>query len=670
MVLVSLHMDSRSSSQERAGTLWKSLRMNLEDVLSSAKALRKERLREIENQRSVWLEQEHERLEQGRSGAPGSDERHALRLEKAKEKIDAWHRRQLEKVDQHYRSKVERARERDLAKRAHRWMGRRPREERRPTERRPTERRPTERRPTERSKDVERRYKAVRRAIAQYCTGVKGALSPRAAECLQAIFFHPGRRHRLARWLKGRQANICNLSEAEYERLRGQKVLRVDEEDGRIMDPVAGADCSLLEVSGAAPATPATWIQWGQDVVRIAAATGTSWPRHVARLVRSPLGVPLAVLHKINPLLVVPVPRPLSAAATFAGDMLLRYLLTTTPATGATLFALDGLYLWITMLPEYAVRHDCVDSAGLHPVPAAHMAVGSLASSLIIGSMFGALLAMTAGQTGLTVPFLGSKVGEAMRAVANRKDLGTLSTALTMGAGLAASRTMGGQAAVAALTEMLKKVAYGTLFQLKEAGYLADSKVAKMLAAFAHTVTGGNLGGEVQRVLDLLAEVGGGLSAAEAANMVRKVGKQPVDYAGELDAIRDFISTAAHDIANLVVGEEKKLVTKEGASTLYEFFRGTKDKIGGGVRSAVLHPYDTATGAYGAAAAGAERARNIFTPEGAAAELGNLSNLLPPYFAGGAFASLVAALKEHLDCVFARLLYSWHQRRRHKKWAA
>jgi hypothetical protein len=656
--------------------------MDLQDALKSAKAVRKERLREIENQRSAWLEQEHERLEQGRSGAPGSDERHALRVERAKEKIDAWHRRQLERVEQHYRSKVERAREKDLAKRAHRWMGRRPgeerRSERRPTERRPTERRserrPTERRPTERrptdrrahrgpkepkeTKETRRNYQAVRRAIAQYCQGVKGALSPRAAECIEHIFFRPGRRHRLGRWLRGQAANICDLSESEYEQLRDQKVLPVDER-GLVGDPVPGADCSNRAVTGAKPPPPATWIQWGHNVVQLAGATA-ALPYHAGRLARAPLSTPLAVLRKINPLLIVPLPRPITAGVSLAGDLVARYALMSMPASGAVLLALDGLYLAMAMAPKYSSFDECRGTTQLHAVPARFMLQGGIISSLISGIVFGALMTMTTGQTGLSVPIVGEKIRQAMEHASKKEGLGRMTTALTLGAALAAARGVGGHSVVAGLAATLRNVVYGTLFKMKEGGWFTDSRLAKMLAAFIHTATGGKIA-DVTEVMNVLAEVASLGTAAVGLEEIAQLGPTKTALSGEADAVQDFIKKATDQVARLVVSEDGKL--EEGArSRLYDFYRGW-------FVDPAVSTFADATGVPKAAYQKAHDAYSFLssgmTPEGAAAQVGSLTNLLPPFFAGGVFAGLFVKLKESLDCKMAVWLYERDQAARH-----
>ena len=662
----------------------------LSRALRSAEATRSERIFEAAQKRDTWFARENKRLEDSRSGRSGSETQHKKRLQDAANKINAWFKRQTDKIEASYQSKLERAKEKaeERAQRAKKKAA--SRAERRPVERRLTERRHTERTertPTERLRSeeseeseeparprAEAEYKAVRRAIAQHCRGAKGALSPRAAECLKDIFYSSARRHRLHRWAKGQAANICDLTEKDYERLRGQRALPVDSR-GVVGEPLPGADCGSLKVSGAATPSPATWLQWGADAMQMAAAT-TSVPFHVAKLARQPLSLPLAVIRRANPLMFVPLPPGLTTAAQFAGNLALRHVLMRLPITGATLLAMDGLYLFTASLPRYDVRENCMDWSGLHPVPARYVLAGGFLSSIIASLMFGGLMAMTAGQTGLTVPHFTDSVSGAWEHVSKKEGLGKLSVGLALGAAMAAGRAVGGHHIVSALSETLRNVVYGALFKLKESGWFTDSRLANMLGSIVHTLTRGYSGSELKLIMELLSEVApdGPRTAAGALDAVGDIGDPGVANLDGVRYIKHFINDASDQLARLVMsggveeaakGAAEKASKEAGAGAragLRKMFEGIEEH---GPRQnpikAAQDTIETVTELW-------TRFQMLFTYEGAAAEVANISNALPPYFAGGVFASAFIALKEELDCKAAQGLYEIDQRHRHTKW--
>lgn len=575
-------------------------------------------------------------------------------------KIEAWYKNKLSKIDDSYSKRAVAAHEKAIRREKRREERRKARKEahrkgRQEEEVKSSEDRSEQKHHSKKAADnTLEEYKALRKAIGQYCRGVDGALSPQAVKCLERIFFNSSRFSRLKRWAKGSSVNICDLDNDMYKRLRGQKVLPIDSR-GVVGSPPPGADCSDLAISGAAEVPVAAWSDWGKDIFKIALSKSTTLPYQIALLGKAPLTSALGYLTN-NPLISVTGPLPLVAAV--AANSLVRYMIFGSNVSGGTLLALDGLYMLTAMMPRYAEDRRCLDKRKLHAVPARFMFAGGFLAALIVGIMFGALMSMTAGQTGLAVGLFATTAGDVVQKAYNnlsdKRELGLMTTALSLGAALAAVRGVVGEGSAAMLSAMLQKVVYGTLFKLKEMGWFTDSKILRGVMGLVHGLTGGDVA-DVPLLMELLSEVG-----STDPNIIGEgVGHlSRVPGIGKIEAVQEFITEAANKIADMVLN------TNAGNSTYAKASEIAKNNLSDFFRKFVETPIESLTSSNLVNAY--DKVKGLLTPEGAAAEIGSFTHILPPFFAGGYFGGLFVSIKLWAECEMARLLYEQSQRALHK----
>jgi hypothetical protein len=473
--------------------------------------------------------------------------------------------------------------------------------------------------PADEESKVAANYQSLRSAIGHYCLGDKGALPAASVKCLEDAFFSPRGIARFFRRMRQQNVNICDLDEEDYERLMGQQNIRI-EEDGTVGEPEVPGECSKMLPNARYSAMEAA--------VQLALAS-MALPASLAKHMRKPLD--LLTLHFSNPVF--------NALA----NTVIRLGLAAFSHTAFCIMALNGLTLFLQLMPRYVSNEACMDRHGLHPVPARFRLCGHFLSALIFGPIAYTLMylsnadahAEVAKVLGASVTEISSKDNAIVQASLFASFFATLAGSEKLSAGIF-------------ITDMLYNVVFYFMRLLGDA--LKEPRVAQavkvMIAAVVavdHIHADDFKREPFFRMIHL------------AIDNINNTHQVDGDMAQSLsESLQTSIKAACDDTVALLVG------TSEPLSWADAFITGAKAHAAG-------------MGRMGAAAGGVTAAlASLFQelkaadgPAAIATITENLHHVIPSSLVTDFFTSSLLQLTEGLGCRLARLLYSHRQRRKH-----
>jgi hypothetical protein len=222
----------------------------------------------------------------------------------------------------------------------------------------------------------EETLQGLRYQMGRYCQGKKDALGPKAVQCLREILFSQTGFARASRKLRQQHENICDLNEEDYDILRGQKLLKLDDH-GHVIEPTENCMNKI-------PMRRSLRIR---DIARMSAQSIAGlFPMAEAAL---------SIAH--NPIVLVMDPNK----SPFVVNMVLASI-SSILFNSWNVFFSNALYV-SAFTPMYKIDNSCMDLHNMHPVPARFRLLGSMMSSLLCTSIYSFVLGMGTSVAGVVL---------------------------------------------------------------------------------------------------------------------------------------------------------------------------------------------------------------------------------------------------------------------------
>ena len=482
-------------------------------------------------------------------------------------------------------------------------------------------------------------YLSLRKAIAQHCTGVDGALKPSTKRCLQDMLFPKTYLARLHAKAGTREDNICDLSEDEYFKyLADQKVIPVNSR-GKVGEPEDGIDCTNNDETGV-PLRPA------QSLRSVSVQLGTIALSGLHRSLFSIARLSASVQEQYNLILKLTavLRQGIGDTAVRGAAMVGLTMLQTRPDVGAVTLGMNGLYLCFAALPQYTLREDCRLSHQNHRVPVRFLVKGSLVSSVIMSILFSTLMVLAGSAEKVSTDFgeiyenasyISTELGANVNLTTQQYRAFIASAMLALGGEIFARSTMDG------LRLLLERVLLSVL------GHIAENNVFANASTLKATI----------RVLKVITRLD--FSSQEVSSSFNLLGQSGSGAAERLMAMTE---KDASDFANLAVVETHAIV-KEGVWSIIRIFKSQSEAQQTGPEGSAIEAF-------------MENMANLFLAPGDAVkairknDFETMVNHLISKTVGKIPRSLVVSLfvdcfvrgKMGLDCFVAKKLYEKSQR--------